>query len=539
MRIGEWLQTHRRVSSERIGEALALQTAGDTRRLGEILVQAGHAGERDLLDALAAQYHCEVAERIPDAWLDRALSRELPVDFLRGGPMLPVRREGVVYLCTSDPSLAVRHPELSVLLGGDPEPLLAPAEEVRRAIDRCLSLVAAPAEPAVAANPNARAPRDRSREDLLRVSDDAPVAARVSRLLLEGLRQGASDIHLEPRGERMQARLRVDGVLYPLEDIPRDVEDAVISRIKIMAHLDIAERRLPQDGNARVRVGDREVDIRVSVLPVSEGERVVLRLLGREATRLSLGDLGMPEHVIAPFRELIRRPHGVLWVTGPTGSGKTTTLYAALREMDTLRRNILTIEDPVEYQLPDIGQVGVQSRIGLTFAAGLRSLLRQDPDVILVGETRDEETAEIVVRASMTGHLVLSTLHANDAVAASLRLTDMGIAPYLVAEATQGALAQRLVRRLCPHCREKHGDVWRARGCGQCREGFSGRVGLYELLRVNDAVREALRVGESMDAVRALALRDGFRDMASDACDKIAAGVTTEAEVRSVLATRD
>lgn len=526
MRLGEWLCAHDRITPIQRDAALdAQQEQGG--QLGGILIGQGAITDRDLREALAAQYQCDWVDSLSDTWLDRSLIQDLQVDFLRAGPLLPVRRGGQVMVCVADPAVAVRHPELGVLLGSDPEPLLVPEEELLRAIDRCLSLRDQPAGKSPGDAAPAVAGPSRDREDLLRVSGDAPVAARVSRLLVDGLEQGASDVHLEPGGEGMRVRFRVDGILYAQEEIPRDLVDAVVSRIKIMAHLDIAERRLPQDGNARVRVGNREVDIRVSTLPVADGERVVLRLLGRESTRLSLTDLGMPELMLTSFLNVIHRPYGVFWVTGPTGSGKTTTLYAALRELDTRRRNILTIEEPVEYQLPDIGQVGVQPRIGLTFAAGLRSLLRQDPDVILVGETRDEETAEIVIRASMTGHLVLSTLHANDAIAASLRLTDMGVAPYLVAEATQGALGQRLVRRVCPDCQ--------GTGCSRCREGFRGRVGLFELLLVTDTLRAVLRDGGDMESVRSMAMEEGFQDLHADAAAKVAAGITTRGEVRAAL----
>jgi len=296
-------------------------------------------------------------------------------------------------------------------------------------------------------------------------------------------------------------------------------------------------------------VGSREVDIRVSSLPVNQGERLVLRLLGRESTQFTLTELGMPAEVLTGFRKLIQSPYGVIWVTGPTGSGKTTTLYAALQEMDTVRRNILTIEDPVEYQLPGIGQMGVRPRIGLTFAAGLRSILRQDPDVILVGETRDEETAEIVMRASMTGHLVVSTLHANDAVSASVRVCDMGIEPFLVAEATRGAMAQRLVRRLCPHCAQPGGAIsapaplagvetssWKtAIGCEQCREGYAGRNGIFELLPVDDAIRESIRTHASVESVRTIAAQSGFVDLWTAAQHLLDTGQTSAEEVRAVL----
>ena len=509
--------------------------------------------ETQQLQALAQKYDCAVVADIPGEWLDRQLVKDIPVDFLRAAPMLPVRKDGQCYVCTPDPTVETRFPELALLLGGSIEPLLCPAPLVRQAIDRVFAKTTAPSPepPSSPATPVPahRVDRAEEREDLLRQADGAPVAARVSRLLLDGLAQNASDIHIEPLRDHLQIRLRIDGVLYPHENISRDIADAVVSRIKIMARLDVAERRLPQDGNARVRVGDREVDIRVSSLPVAEGERLVLRLLGRESTHLTLAQLGIPERLLAPFRDLIRRPYGVIWVTGPTGSGKTTTLYAALRELDTRARNILTIEDPVEYQLPNIGQVGVQSRVGLTFAAGLRALLRQDPDVILVGETRDEETAEIVVRASMTGHLVFSTLHANDAISASLRIVDMGVQPYLVAEATRGALAQRLVRKLCPHCLTRQPCIdppaplaaLRGQntpvptGCPACREGYSGRVGLYELLLVNETIRDAMRTGNSIRETRRIAAETGFQDLWADGRDKIQAGITSVEEVRNVL----
>jgi general secretion pathway protein E len=507
------------------------------------------------LQRLAETYHCTASANIDPAWLDPTLLNGLPVDYLRSGPVLPVRVDGEVRVCTPDPGIEVKFPELSTHLGGDLEPLLVPAEVIRKAIAQAFASAGAPEEVATEASPISEAvgvevpKEDAGREDLLRRSEHSPVASRVNRILLEGLREGASDIHLEPVEGRLRVRFRLDGVLVPRDTVPAGQEDALVSRIKVMSRLDIAERRLPQDGNAKVRVGDREVDIRVSTLPVSDGERVVLRLLGRENTRFSLADLGMPPGLLAGFRKTLRVPHGVIWVTGPTGSGKTTTLYAALQELDTERQNILTIEDPVEYQLPGIGQVGVKPRIGFNFATGLRSLLRQDPDVILVGETRDEETAEIVVRASMTGHVVLSTLHANDAISAPVRVTDMGVEPFLVAEATRGSLAQRLVRRLCPHCAGEERDpqlpaplqalagqsLRKACGCGHCREGYLGRVGLFEWLPVGGVLREHIRNQSSMEEVRRVAEANGFEDLWHAAASCLQAGVTDLQEVESIL----
>ena len=497
---------------------------------------------------LASQFECEWSEELPDAWLDPDLIENLSVDYLRGFPFLPIRKDGEVFLAVTDPGLMARVPEISVLMDGEVEPILIPEEIIQEGINRCFSSSTTSSAPEEKEE-TAAIVHDEDREDLLRHSAEAPVAAHVSRMLLDGLELGVSDIHLEPIGKRLQVRFRIDGVLVPRVDLPKGMEDAAISRIKIMAGLDIAERRLPQDGSAKVRVGNREVDIRVSSLPVSDGERLVLRLLGRESTQFTLTELGMPDEVMTGFRSLVQTPYGVVWVTGPTGSGKTTTLYAALQEMDTVRRNVLTIEDPVEYQLPGIGQMGVRPRIGLSFAAGLRSILRQDPDVILVGETRDEETAEIVMRASMTGHLVLSTLHANDAISASLRVCDMGVEPFLVAEATRGAMAQRLVRTCCPHCAVK-GDsgtlplplkgadpsTWKiAVGCDTCREGYTGRTGIYELLNVDGAIRESIRNHEAVESVRRKAKNNGFVDLWMSAQHLLNEGRTTVAEVRAVL----
>ncbi|MEX2607132.1 MAG: GspE/PulE family protein [Kiritimatiellia bacterium] len=516
-----------------------------------------HSPEMERLHDLADQYQCRVMEEIPESWLDVSLTSGLPVDFVRSVPFLPVRDGEQVLVACTDPAVEMRVPELGVVLKGEVEPVLVPESVLMSAINRCFSIkVDAPVpkaepKPELKAEPSGKSGMHADdREDLLRHSSDAPVAAKVSRLLLDGLEMGASDIHLEPRGKRTEVRFRLDGVLVVQSEIEAGLEDAVTSRIKIMARLDIAERRLPQDGNARVRVGNREVDIRVSSLPVVDGERLVLRLLGRENTLFSLSELGMPAGVMGEFRKLLRSPHGVIWVTGPTGSGKTTTLYAALQELDTVRKNVLTIEDPVEYQLPGIGQMAVQPRIGLSFAAGLRSILRQDPDVILVGETRDEETADIVVRASMTGHLVLSTLHANDSISASLRLTDMGVEPFLVAEATRGAMAQRLVRCLCPECAisaAEAGDIplplrgmelggsKTAAGCGRCREGYRGRKGLFELLRMDEDLRGLIRRNATVEELRQQAVGKGFQGVWQAGAELVRAGVTSVAELRQVL----
>ncbi|MEE9447084.1 MAG: type II secretion system ATPase GspE [Arenicellales bacterium] len=353
--------------------------------------------------------------------------------------------------------------------------------------------------------------------DLLEASDDAPVVRLINTLLTQAIRENASDIHLEVFEKRSLVRFRSDGILKDIVEPKRELHGALVSRLKVMAELDIAEKRLPQDGRISLNIGDRPVDVRVSCLPTQYGERVVLRLLDKHGTRLNLDHLGLAPEIKAKFNELIKSPHGILLVTGPTGSGKTTTLYSGLGEMDRQKLNILTVEDPVEYDLDGVGQIQIRPKIGLTFASGLRSILRQDPDVVLIGEIRDLETAEIAIQASLTGHLVLSTLHTNTAVGAVTRLMDMGVEPFLIASSLLGVMSQRLVRTLCVNCKEsvtpdqaqraqlgvKEGEkitIYQPVGCAQCdHSGFRGRKGIYELIDVDETVRKLVHDGATED----------------------------------------
>ena len=497
-----------------------------------------------------------VLDRIEEEWLDPALIESVPVDWVRRHVLVPFRWRGQVAIAGADPAALQAYEDLTLLLGVEAVWATAPAAEIQRAIDRCYFQRAGRTDDAAAqageaaAGTGTETPLRREADDLLAGSADAPVAHYVNAVLLEAVKQGASDIHIEPFADTLAVRYRIDGLLYSQPNPPRHLEHALTARLKVMARLDLAEKRLPQDGVARVRVGAREIDVRVSSVPVAEGERIVLRLLHRESTRYSLHELGMPPATLEQFRGILREPHGIVLVTGPTGSGKTTTLYAALRELDTAHLNVLTIEDPIEYQLPNIGQMQVHPKIGLTFARGLRHILRQDPDVVLVGETRDLETAEIVVRASLTGHLVFTTLHTNDALGAVTRMVDMGIPPYLLGSAARALLAQRLVRRLCPRCRREARltdadavllgqpglagrSVWEAcsSGCPECLGGYKGRTGIHELLAVTPVLAEAIRVNTPPAELRRLAMASGFRDMLDDGADKILAGTTTVAEV--------
>jgi general secretion pathway protein E len=381
--------------------------------------------------------------------------------------------------------------------------------------------------------------------DLLDTQDDAPVIRLINGLIAEAARRGASDIHIEPYEQALLVRLRVDGVLQELLNLPGRVAPMLVSRVKVMARLDIAEKRIPQDGRISLALGGRALDVRVSTLPSRVGERVVMRILDKEQAGLKLEELGMAPAVHAAFQSALREPNGIILVTGPTGSGKTTSLYAGLGLLNDSRRNILTIEDPVEYAIHGVGQTQVNTKVGMTFAAGLRAILRQDPDVVMVGEIRDAETAQIAVQASLTGHLVLSTVHTNSAAGAITRLRDMGVEPFLLASTIRLVVAQRLVRRLCPACRkpepadgevarllgvEPGRQVWRPVGCGACNHtGYQGRVGIYEAVKVDDRLRRLIAAGADEDAIAAAAAETAG-DLSASARERVVDGTTTMEE---------
>lgn len=387
-------------------------------------------------------------------------------------------------------------------------------------------------------------------EDLLESEDDAPIIRLINTLLSQAVREGASDIHIEPFETRSVVRFRMDGVLRDVMEPQRVLHNILVSRVKIMARLDIAEKRLPQDGRISLKLAGRPVDVRVSTLPTEHGERVVMRLLDKQAGRLNLSHLGMSDAALDELRKLINQPHGIVLVTGPTGSGKTTTLYAALSQLNTLQHNIMTVEDPVEYDIDGIGQTQVNSKIELSFARALRAILRQDPDIIMIGEIRDLETAQIAVQASLTGHLVLATLHTNDSVGAVTRLVDMGVEPFLVASSLSGVLAQRLVRKLCPACRQKHkateaelklldtkkksisADTWSPGACTECgNSGYQGRTGIYELLTVDETMRGMIHDGTSEGQMREHARNHGMITLREDGIRWLRDGTTSLEEL--------
>ncbi len=506
------------------------------------------------LEKLAAEYGMECITSVEDSSFDHDMLGQLPVEWARENGMLPVRVGERPCLLVSDPSSIEKQEYVSILVGEELHPLLVSEELIFSCIERgyfnqdnspsdFIDDLGEQSEMQIAGH--------RQVDDLLQVASEAPVTQLINLILLDAYKQNASDIHIEPFENRLRVRYRIDGVLYEQSSPPGNMVQSLVSRLKVMSHMDIAERRLPQDGMARVRVGEREIDIRVSTVPVTEGERVVLRLLDKSNTLLSMADLGMEQECYAQFSSLLNQPNGIIVVSGPTGSGKTTTLYAALGELNSSRKNILTIEDPIEYQLDNIGQIQVKPKIGLTFSNGLRHILRQDPDVILVGETRDTETAEIAIRAALTGHLVFTTLHTNDAPSAIVRLEDMGIAPYLIASSLRGVLAQRLVRKLCLHCRSAYEvttkdvescraigssligrQVWKAEGCEHCTDGYRGRVGVFELLTVTPQLQRLVRDGNfSEEELRQAASHTDGNLLSNDGIAKVLNGITTIDEI--------
>jgi len=481
----------------------------------------------------------------------------VPIAFARRFAVLGLTpHDGIMPMAVASEASLNALDKLTTLLGLATEPVWVEGSVLRKAIDEAYGGQEVHVESAISGlteQPSTILEQLSQPRDLLDGTNASPVARLVDLILWEAVKRRGSDVHIQPYEDLVQVRLRVDGVLYDYVQPPRSVLDEIVSRIKVLAKMNIAEKRLAQDGRTTVTVGDKTIDLRISTLPTRCGERVVLRLLDKSARLYRLPDLGMNEAELAQFAELIRRTHGIILVCGPTGSGKTTTLYAALQELNGKELNILTLEDPIEYQLSGISQTQVSDKKGMTFATGLRHVLRQDPDVIMVGEVRDAETARMAVQSSLTGHLVFSTLHTNDAAGAVARLLDLGIEPYLVAGSILGVLAQRLVRRVCVHCRAPRmvtkDDVriipqlreylgrtlYDARGCERCNQtGYRDRIGLFELLRVNDALQGLMTGSPQSKDIKQAARDNGMRTLREDAVGKLLGGVTTLDEVLRV-----
>ena len=556
-RLGDILRENAGLSGALLDEA-AVAARDRGVRLGEQLVAQQLITEQELADALASQFGMQCCAQI-DAVPAEELLRRVPIGYARSKGVFPLAEEGgTVRIAVSDPLAIETVNDLGVLLGAAVVTEVAAPGVIQAAINRAYEKQVPQAGDVIAEidgdDPDGVR---RLSADLLDSDDEAPIIRFVNSILTQASQRRASDIHLEPFEKDLVVRLRIDGVLYDTLHPPRKAHAGIVSRIKVMASLDIAEKRLPQDGRFRVRIAGRDVDVRVSTLPTVFGERVVMRLLETTSGVLTLEQVGLDASLLPRIKALTDRPHGIFLVTGPTGSGKTTTLYAALSRLNNHDKNIITVEDPVEYQLDGVGQIQVNPKINLTFANGLRSILRQDPDIIMVGEIRDAETAEIAVQAALTGHLVFSTLHTNDAAGALTRLVEMGVAPFLANSAIIGILAQRLVRRLCPACREAYpveqallnelgleprvepgSTFYRSVGCDALQGlGYRGRTGLFELLVLDETLRTMVLANQDAAAIEARAVERGMRTLLQAGLEKALAGETSLEEV--VRVTRD
>jgi general secretion pathway protein E len=540
MRLGEMLVARGLIEPEDLEKALEIQRERG-EKLGKILVDLGFVATRDVLAALSEQLGVPLAS-IQGPPPVTPETQGLSPRFMRQCKFLPIAlQDSTLTLAMADPLDFETISAVRGFTGLKVRAALAAEQEIRDAIDRYYGETERPAE--------AESETGEAGEDLEHLRDmasEAPVIRLVNALIAQAVEKRASDIHLEPFEKEFRVRFRIDGVLYNQEPPPRELKAAIISRVKLMARLNIAERRLPQDGRIKIKTLGREVDLRVSTLPTLYGESVVMRLLDRSATEFfDLRRLGFDEHMLARMEFYTSLPHGILLVTGPTGSGKSTTLYSALKRINRPGVKIITIEDPVEYQMDGINQIHVNPQIGLTFAAGLRHIVRQDPDVIMVGEIRDRETADIAIRAALTGHFVYSTLHTNDAPSAITRLTDMGVENYLISSSLVAVLAQRLVRVICPRCKVEdeprmtpQGETivtWRGLGCEHCfGTGYSGRVGIFELMEMNDEIRKLIMRNADAAEIAAAARRHGMRTLREDGWEKVRAGLTTAQEVLRV-----
>jgi type IV pilus assembly protein PilB len=554
-KLGEILVKKGVISREQLEKALRDQKTRnvDQRKIGGYLVDLGFATEDDITQALGTQFNLPVMKlegiKIKPEVLDL-----VPDTMAKKFSIIPLFRiEHELTLAIADPT------DIHILdivrseTGYKVVPVIAPYSDISKAIDKYyLKKI----ESSVSETANESEQTEISRveiEELKRAGIDLPIVKIVDRILIEAVEDGVSDIHIEPREQALSVRFRIDGILSEFSAYPLKMHRAIVSRIKILSSLDISERQKPQDGRIQIKIDEKEIDIRVSTLPAYYGEKVVMRLLNRASVRVKIEDLGFSDKNLTLFNTMIQEPYGIILVTGPTGSGKTTTLYAALNEVNSVEKNIITVEDPIEYQLPIINQVQVNLKKDLTFANALRSILRQDPDIIMIGEIRDPETASIAAESALTGHLVFSTLHTNDAPSSITRLMDMGVQPFLLSPALIGIIAQRLVRKVCNQCREAYEPAkaelsaiglssamegltfYRGEGCEACKgSGYRGRTGIHEILAVDESIRELITNRASLGMIREEASRKGFKDMRFDGLKKVVAGVTTSEEILRV-----
>ena len=555
LRVGDILKEMGLATDAQITSALVRQK--DThQRIGQILIESGVLSELDLTKALAAKFGVRFLD-LTDTVLEPAAAGAIDEKLARRYGAAPIRYldDNTLLIAMVDPQNLLALQDLEIITGYSIRTAISSEEDVYGAIARIYR-----DRPEVGIDERGEAALDDGTAEVTDIRDmtgEAPIVKLVNSVIAQAVDDNASDIHFEPQPKDLVVRFRVDGVLQPIMSIPRRMLSGVLSRLKIMADLDIAERRVPQDGRIGLMVGGKAIDMRVATLPTVYGEKVVMRLLDKTNVMLDLEDLGFSEKALKRFRGSFTRPYGAILVTGPTGSGKSTTLYAALNILNSTEKNIITVEDPVEYRLTGINQVQVNTRAGMTFSAALRSILRCDPDIVMIGEIRDRETAQIAVESALTGHLVLSTLHTNDAPGALSRLTEMGIEPFLTSSAVDCVLAQRLARRLCPLCKEPYtasremlrkndfpAEVWerddvvlhRARGCSRCKgTGYKGRLGLYEVMIVSEAIRRLTVERKSADEISRVAKAEGMKGLRDDGIDKVLLGQTSFEEIARVI----
>ncbi|MBI2485507.1 MAG: type II secretion system ATPase GspE [Deltaproteobacteria bacterium] len=524
-------------------------------RLEETLIKSKVLSDKEVLEALSDFYEVPYIHSISEKDIDPELVKIIPISFAKRFRLIPLKRgDGKVVVALAPPLDLYVLDEVKSLFGCEIEPFLALSHVVLGAINKVYERGREMSDEIQDETLGITESEFQEPKDLLEAEDEAPIIRFVNSLLFQAVKEKASDIHLECFEKDLLVRYRKDGILHKVTSVPKRLQSSIISRVKIMAELDIAEKRKPQDGRIRVKVAGRDVDVRISTVPTSWGESVVMRLLDRSSVLLSLEDLGLEGKKLHTINALIHRPHGIILVTGPTGSGKTTTLYAALERINSPDKKIITIEDPVEYQIQGINQIQVNSKVNLSFANGLRSVLRQDPDVILVGEIRDRDTADIAIHASLTGHLVFSTLHTNDSASAITRLIDMGIEPFLVASSLMAVVAQRLIRFLCKSCKEPYvplddelarigierknlpeGNLYRAKGCSDCLgTGYSGRSGIFEILLIDDDIRGYTLSTTDSGTIKKKALEHAMTTLRMDGAEKILRGLTSIDEVMRV-----
>ena len=559
MRLGDQLIHEGMLRPDQLESALSEQARmRDGKRIGEVLVSLHYLTEQQLISALSRQLDCSQIDLTNEPPEIEALTL-VPSEFALRNNLVPCRRrENTLFVAMADPQDIVATDDLHLLTGLDIVPMIAPSSDIRRVCEQ--HYMSRMIQGVQEAERTIEDEESLDVADLQKMAREELVIQMVNLIINQAIQDRASDIHVEPFEKELRVRYRVDGVLHEVSAPPRRYHAALISRIKILSDLNIAERRLPQDGRMKIRSAGRSIDLRISTVPTVFGESCVMRILDKQTAMMGLPDLGMTHEMFVHFRRLIQEPHGIILVTGPTGSGKTTTLYAALNEIYSIEKKIITVEDPVEYQLNGVNQIQVQPQIGLTFANGLRSIVRQDPDVIMVGEIRDQETAEIAIQAALTGHLVFSTLHTNDAAGAVSRLLDMGAEPYLVASSLIGVVAQRLVRLNCPRCKKPYeekpevlrevgiepGDtegnmMFHGEGCPECRGmGFRGRSGIYEMLTVDEPIRGMITRRDPATIIKQHVIRtQNMATMMQDGRDRALRGLTTIQEVLRVCQRED